>query len=89
MTPSVRRSLVRPSTLLNIFFSKPTGPIKLKFHMVTSSDSGTTICSIGPGHMTKMATMLIYGNLLQNEKADDTGTWYVTLEMFVQMMILC
>ena len=87
MAPSVRRPPIRPSTISNIF-SKSTGPIKLKFHMVTASDTGTTICSICPGHMTKIVTMLIYGNLLQNQKADDIGTWYVTLEMFVQMMIL-
>ena len=75
MTPLVGRPPVRPSTISNIFFSETTWPIKLKFHMVTPSDTGTKICSIGPGHMTKMVTMLIYGNLLQNQKADDLGTW--------------
>ena len=35
------------------------------------------------GHMTKMADIPLYGknllqNLLQNQKADDLGTWYVT-----------
>ena len=39
------------------------------------------------GHMTKMANMPIYGtnplkNLLQNQKADDLGTWYVAFEMW-------
>ena len=35
------------------------------------------------GHITKMAAMPIYGKknfknlLLQNQKADDLGTWYV------------
>ena len=49
--------------------------------------------------MTKMADMPLYGkkpfkNILQNPKADDLWTWYVTFEMwglpikFVQMMIL-
>ena len=42
---------------------------------------GTKVCSNGPGHMTKMATMPIYGQnplkiFLQNQKADDLGTWY-------------
>ena len=38
----------------------------------------------GPGHMTKMAAMPIYGknlkkNLLRNQKADDLETWYAAL----------
>ena len=33
--PSVRPSVVRPSSFSNIFSSEPTGPIKLKFHMET------------------------------------------------------
>ena len=38
------------------------------------------------GHMTKMAATPIFGknplkNLLQNQKADDLGTWYVALGM--------
>ena len=51
------------------------------------------------GHMTKMAAMPIYGknplkNLLQNQKADDLGTWYVAFGMlgltkYVQIMIVC
>ena len=36
--------------------------------------------SNGPGHMTKMAAMPIYGknlkNLLRNQKADDLEIWY-------------
>ena len=38
------------------------------------------VCSNGPGHMTKMAAMPIYGKnplkklLFQNQKADDLGT---------------
>ena len=46
--------------------------------METPKNAGTKVCSNGPGHMTKMATMPIYGkNLLKNQKADDLGTWYV------------
>ena len=77
----VYQSLRRPS---NIFSSETAGPIKLKFHMETPHDAGTKVCSNGPGHMTKMATMPIYGknplkSSLQNQKADDLGTWYVAL----------
>ena len=37
----------------------------------------------GPGHMTKMATMAIYGInlknlLLRNQMADDLETWYAS-----------
>ena len=43
-------------------------------------DGGMKVCSNGPGHMTKMATMPIYGknlknNLLRNRKADDLESW--------------
>ena len=47
-------------------------------------DGGTKVCSNGPGHMTKMAAMPIYGKilknlLLRNQKADDLESWYATL----------
>ena len=47
-------------------------------------DGRTKVCSNGPGHMTKMAAMPIYGKnlknrLLQNQKADDLETWYAAL----------
>ena len=43
----------------NIFPSETTWLIKLKFHMETPLDAGAKVCSNGPGHMTKMAAMLI------------------------------
>ena len=54
---------------------------------------GTKVCSNGPGHMTKIAAMPIYGKNLQNQKADDLGTWYVAYGMWglpslLKMMIL-
>ena len=41
-------------------------------------DGGSKVSSNGPGHMTKMAAMPIYGKnlLLWNKKADDLETWY-------------
>ena len=68
-----RRS--RPHSL-NIFSLETTGPIKFKFHMELLWDGGTNVCSNGPGHMTKMATMPIYGKnlknlLLRDQKATD------------------
>ena len=63
VTPSsvVHRPSVLPSTFSKIFSSETTGPIELKFHMETPKDGGTKVCSNGPGHMTKMVTMPIYG----------------------------
>ena len=53
------------STFSNIFFSETTGPIKAKFHIEPPWDGGTKICSNGPGHMTKMTAMPIYGKILK------------------------
>ena len=44
-------------------------------------DEGTKICSNGPGHMTKMPALHIYGKniknqLIWNQKADDLESWY-------------
>ena len=54
----------RPHSL-NIFSSETTGPIKVKFHTELLWDGGTKVCSNGPGHMTKMAAMAIYGKNLK------------------------
>ena len=84
MTPSS----VRPSTFSNLFSSETTGPIELKFHMKIPWDGVPKVYSNGPGHMTKMAAMPIYGKkpfknlLLQNQRANDNGTWYVAFVMW-------
>ena len=48
-------------TFSNIFSFETTGPIKAKFHVEPPWDGGTKVCSNGPGHITKMAAMPIYG----------------------------
>ena len=53
-------SVRRPNSL-NILSSEIAVPIKVKFHMEPPWDGGTKVCSNGPGNMTKMATMSIYG----------------------------
>ena len=45
-------------------------------------EGGTKVYMNGPGHMTKMATMPIYGKnlknlLLQNQKPYDLESWHV------------
>ena len=84
---SVRPSSVgvrRPSsTFSNIFFSETAWPIKAKFYVEPPWEGGTKVYINGPGHMTKMAAMPIYGKkpfknlLLQNRRADFHETRYV------------
>ena len=56
--------------------------------METPYDAGTKVCSKGPGHMSKMAATPISGKkpfknlLLQNQKSDDLGTWYVAFGLW-------
>ena len=59
------------SIFSNIFSSETTGPIEAKFHMEPSWDERTKVCSNGPGHMTKMAAISIYGkNLKKSSSAE-------------------
>ena len=56
------RGVSNKHCLLTFFiFSETTEPIELKFHMETPLDGGINVCSNGPGHMTKMVTIPIYG----------------------------
>ena len=65
----------RPHSL-NIFSSETTGPIKVIFHMELLWDGGTKVCSKGPGHLTNMAAMPIYGkNLKKSSSAEPKGWW--------------
>ena len=51
------------------------------------SDGGMKVCSNGPGHMTKMATMLIYGKNLK--KIFFSGTKrLMTLKLGMQHQVL-
>ena len=52
------------SIFSNIFTSITTRPIEIKFHVEPSWNEGTKASSNGPGHMTKMAAMSIYGKTL-------------------------
>ena len=66
--PWIRRPssvvVVRPSTFSNIFYSETAWPIKVKFYVEPPWEGGTKVCINGPGHMTKMAAMPIYGKKL-------------------------
>ena len=69
---------------MNLYEYQRSRPIDAKFHVELSRDGGTKICSNGPGHMTSMAAMLIYGKnlknlLLWNQKANNLESWYAAL----------
>ena len=49
-------------TVLNIL--KATGPVETIFHVEPPGVEEAKICSNHPGHMTKMASMPIYGKNL-------------------------
>ena len=51
------------SILLNFDSSITTWPFEAKFYVVSPGDEGTKACSNCLGHMTKMATMPIHGNI--------------------------
>ena len=84
------------STFSNIS-SETTGPFEAKFHMEPPWDGVTNVSSNGPGHMTKMATMPVYGKNLKKSSSEPKGRWPWNLlcsigssstTKFVQMMTL-
>ena len=95
---SIRSSIsVRRPHSLNIFSSETTGPIKAKFHMASPCDGGMKVCSNGPGQMTKLATMPIYGKNLKKSSPEPKDWWpsnlicsirYSCTTKFVEMMTL-
>ena len=58
------------STFSKGFFSETTGPISSKFHMQPSSKGGKKVNIFQPSHMTKMATMPIYGKTLKKSSPE-------------------
>ena len=62
-----------PFTFLNIS-SETAWPIKAKFYVEPPWEEGTKVCINGPGHMTKMAAMPIYGkNLKKSSSPEPAG----------------
>ena len=53
-----------PFTISNIFSSKTAWPIKAKFYVQPPWQGGEKVYINGPGHMTKMAAMTMYGKNL-------------------------
>ena len=66
-----RPSSVRPFTFSNDFSSETAWPIKAKFYVELQWEGGTKVCINGPGHMTKMAAMPIYGKNLKKSSSPE------------------
>ena len=65
--------VVRLFTFSNIFSSETAWPIKAKFYVEPPLEGGTKVCINGPGHMTKMAAMPIYGKNLKKSSPELAG----------------
>ena len=62
---------VRPFTFSNVFSSETAWPIKAKFYVEPPWEGGNKVYINGPGHMTKMATMPIYGKNLKKSSSTE------------------
>ena len=58
-------SVVVRTQLSNVFSSETAWPIKAKFYVEPPWEEGTKVYINGPGPMTKMAAMSIYGKNLK------------------------
>ena len=65
-----RRRRRRPP-FSNVFSSETAWPIKAKFYMEPPWEGGTHVYIYGPGHMTKMAAMPIYGKNLKKSSSPE------------------
>ena len=57
------------STFSDFFSWETARPIEAKFHVDPPWDGGMKVCSNDFGHLTKMATMLIYGKNMKNSSS--------------------
>ena len=87
------------STFSKLFFLETAWLIEAKFYMDSPWDGWTEVWANGLGHMTKMATMPIYGKNLKKKTSslEPKGRWpwklvcsigYSSTSKFVQMMTL-
>ena len=68
------------STFSSLFSLETAMPIETKFHVEPTWGRGMKVCSNGPGHMIKVATM----SICLNQKADDLESWYAALDTRIQ-----
>ena len=67
----VRHCCRRCPPFSNVFSSITTWPIKAKFYVEPPWEGGTKVYINGPGHMTKMAAMPIYGKNLKKSSSPE------------------
>ena len=70
---SVRRrpSVHSPFTFSNVFSSETAWLLKAKFYVELPWEGGIKVYINGPGHMTKMAVMPIYGKNLKKSSSPE------------------
>ena len=61
----------RPSTISNVFCSETAWPIKAILYVEPPWAGGTKVHRNGPGHMTKIAAMPIYGKNLKKSSSPE------------------
>ena len=61
------------STFTNFFSLETTGLIEATFHVDPPWDEGMKYCSNGPGHMTSLAAIPIYGKNLKKSSLEPKG----------------
>ena len=54
-------------------FSETTGPIAVKFHIQPPGKKGKKVFTFGPGHMTKVASMLKNAQNLKKSSPEPLG----------------
>ena len=67
----IRRRCRRRPPFSNVFSSETAWPIKAKFYVEPPLEGGTKVYINGPGHMTKMAAMPIYGKNLKKSSSPE------------------
>ena len=64
-------SVVRRPPFSKFFSSETAWPIKAKFYVKPPLEGGLNVYINGPGHMTKMAAMPIYGKNLNKSSSPE------------------
>ena len=80
--------LHRPSSPLyvhsqcsNVLFYETTWPFIIKLHIEHPLEGRTKVCLNGQGHMTKMATISLYGKNLYKASSPEPGVYDMKLGM--------
>ena len=62
-------------TFSDFFFLETAWPIEAKFYLEPPWDMGMIVCSNGPGHMTNISAMPIYGKNLKKSSSLEPKGW--------------